>query len=165
MCVYLRFPLSQAKHCYPSVQSTQTDRENPTVSPSSNKSQISVTTIIQEPDLDLDTSCTSPKCSHEKARISVCTQWKEEGRERGQPALPTQLTHISHPAAADIKGLNHPKQNLDNRHSHARLCWLGFDYIYFLKRGVENLKDQGKEFKTRTPFYFLPFFFLLSKIK
>lgn len=150
MYVRLRSPLSKAKCCYPSVQSKQTDRENPTISPNSNKSQISVTTIIWELNLDLGTSCISPKRSHEKARIPVCTQWKEEGRERGQPALPTQLTRISHPAAADIKGLNHPKQNLDNRHSHARLCWLGFgfDYIYFLKRGLENLKDQGKEFKT-----------------
>lgn len=146
----LRFPLSKAKRCYPSVQSKQTYRENPTISPNSNKSQISVTTIIWELNLDVGTSCISPKRSHEKERIPVCTQWKEEGRERGQPALPTQLTHISHPAAADIKGLNHPKQNLDNRHSHTRLCWLGFgfDYIYILKRGLENLKDQGKEFKT-----------------
>lgn len=143
----LRSPLSQANCCYLSVQSKHMDHENPTVSPNSSKSQISATTIIQELNLDLGTFCISPKCSHEKARIPVCAQWKEEGWERGQPALPTQLTRISHPAAADIKGLNHPKQNLDNRRSHARLCWLGFDYIYSLKRGLENLQDQGKEFK------------------
>lgn len=131
MC--LRSPLSQAKRRYPSVQSKQMHRENLTISPNSSKSQISATTISQELHLDLGTSCISPKCSHEKARIPVCTQWEEEGWERGQPALPTQLTRISHPAAADIKGLNHPKQNLDNRHSHARLCCLGFDYIYFFK--------------------------------